>query len=117
MVYSFSQQIFIEASQRVPGAGDTCGHTRSLPSQGSHSKGGDRQSTGEQSTGEKEVSLGMRAPLRLELGSGLGSWGPWRRSAAGVGGCRKTGDSGDKGEEWRAVLRAQQGALLATEWT
>ena len=36
-------------------------------------KGGDRQSTGEQSTGEKEVRSGVRAPLRsLELGGGLG---------------------------------------------
>ena len=36
-------------------------------------KGGDRQSTGEQSTGEKEVRSGVRAPLRsLELGGELG---------------------------------------------
>ena len=58
----------------MPGAGDTHVDTQDpCPPRAHILKGGDRQSTGEQSTGEKEVSLGMRAPLRsLELGSGLG---------------------------------------------
>lgn len=49
----------------------------------------------------------------LELGGGLGgTGGPWRRDAAGVGGCRKTGDSSEqaRGESsGEQVLRAQQG--------
>lgn len=59
MVYSFSQQIFIEHPQSARRCGYTCEHTGSLPSQGSHSKGG-RQSTGDQPTGEKEVRSGVR---------------------------------------------------------
>lgn len=51
--------------------------------------------------------MGMRAPLRsLELGSGLGEHeDPGGGNAAGVGGCRKTGDSseqqGERGVESR----------------
>lgn len=58
----------------MPGAGDTHVDTQDpCPPRAHILKGGDRQSTGEQSTGEKEVSSGVRAPLRsLELGSGLG---------------------------------------------